>query len=428
MLSKRSSLKDDKIQHRPNKASKRQLNTYPRHLRTKILYSEDLVPYCSAWVNGDAERQIMGNLASKFKQKRNYAPAKFPFQSLPQICKLRIFTFLDITDKGRAAQVCQEWNVLMKSSRLWNSVDLTLLISQHCQNMCLGATEEVCHEKSIERLNKFHKHLSTIRPVLKELRFALDLFECFDVITSLLEFSQCKELKYANLDWRPTPTKSIDLGMREWEESMNGSDILYQTHLNCRLRQRRFGKFISLFVEVAPNVTHLALPFEWSLRSVEALTMLTRLERLQLEKYLVFQHLDQSLLDKLISSLPSLKHLNMEVWTPDARGGLACYQMSSTSLETLDISKSRGLYLSSVKFPKLTEFNAVRRPWTGPIVNDCDPSIPCIYYVLSAGCPRLRKFNGHVLREDWKENIYEDLGTVLKDVCSCSLHKKGWVM
>ena len=362
----------------------------------------------------------MGKLLSKIKEDC------FPFAKLPADCKLKVFSFLNPRERGVAAQVCTEWNSLMKSSSLWNVIDLTqfsLCTVQSKRHKC----SELCYSNYRVRLKKFFSYMSQVKPVIRNLRFAYDIGDYqdgwLDILKTFIKAARCQELEFAHLNWKETPIKPF------WSEShhtwsTNDYNELMHRH---RHRQRLFISFFDLFTASAPNVSRLILPFDWSSRSLSALSRLKRLEMLVLEKYFVFQKMEQSSLDQLFKFIPRLKRLILEVWTPSG-SGLQLFSIKSDTLEYLDISQCRGFYVSEFNLPKLKVLKVSRHPWNGPLVAADTLNIPCFYQVLVEGAPNLQQINEHNLASDWKDDTYQDLETVLKSVCSCRLHKSGWAM
>ncbi|ELU06028.1 hypothetical protein CAPTEDRAFT_168270 [Capitella teleta] len=349
----------------------------------------------------------------------------FPFQQLPADCMLKIFSFLSPTERGQASQVCSQWRALIKSASLWSSVDLTtfpLCTKKSARHECT----ELCYSAYRTRMRKFMKYLVSVKPALRSLQFAYDIGEYKDgwleCLQALIKASRCLELEVAHLNWKETPIRPF------WSESITWSTSDYNELMHRhRHRQRLFVNFFDQFTAAAPNVKQLVLPFDWSPRSLKALTRLKRLENVVLEKYYVFQSMEQESLDTLLRQLSSLRRLILEVWTPSGRG-LLFFHLASASLEYIDVSQCRGFYVGSVSLPKVTVFKISRHPWNGPLVVADSITVPCIYEVLCEGAPNLRQLNEHTLRADWRESPYEELDVVLKAICSCRVHKSGWVM
>lgn len=367
----------------------------------------------------------MGRILARLRP-RNEATASFPFQALPYLCKLRILSFLDTMDKGVAAQVCREWNSLVRCPSVWSDVDLTLFMLHSEQPQRTHRCDRDCYRTYCQRMDKFHRYLTTVAPALRSFRFAYDIGDgddgWMDWIESLLNASQCRELSSAYLNWKETAAKPF------WPEGDQWSSEDYNELMHRhRQRQRQFVRFLDFFVRRAPNVSKLVMPFDWSTKSVQILVNLHRLETLVLEKYFVFQALDQALLDRLVQSLPHLKHLVIEVWTPSGSGTIF-YTIRSRTLLHVDVSQSRGFFLKEVDLPNVTVFKASRHPWNGPLVTSDSLRMPCIHQVLADGTQNLQQINEHILRPDWKRNVYEELNLILKSMCSCRKHKSGWMM
>ena len=351
-----------------------------------------------------------------------YQKELFPIQSLPDDCKLKVFSFLSSHDKGRAAQVCMNWWGLMRTPGLWAHVafsDFPFWCITTEEHNCLGN----CYIRYRVRVKQFLAFLRDLRPVLRSLEFKFDIGETADgflqPLENLIEKSNTNELKYACMNWKETPCRPF------WaDESRYRSDEVMQKH---RMRQRWFVQFFNHFTKTAPKLETLVVPFDWSDKSVECLLRLKRLRSLVLEKYFVFQSLNQKLLDKLLAGLSDLKQLMLEVWTPGGHG-LVFFSIISKSVEYLDVSQSRGFYLKNVHLPQLKRFRVARHPWNGPLVLTDRLCVPCLYDVLADGAPNLEKINEHYLEPNWREVRYKILEEVLKSVCSCRAHKSGWAM
>lgn len=370
----------------------------------------------------------MGKILAKLRPRSESAASTiFPFQCLPYLCKLRIFSFLETVDKGIVAQVCSEWNALIRCPSMWSCVDLTTftLHSKSCSQR-MHRCDRDCYKLYRERMNKFHRYLTSVGPAMKRFQFAYDIGDGQDGwlewVESLLNAAQCRDLESAYLNWKETPAKPFWPDGDQW--SSEDYNELMHRH---RHRQRQFVKFLEFFACRAPNISKLVMPFDWSAKSVQVLMNLRCLETLVLEKYFVFQALDQSLLDMLVRSLPLLKELVIEVWTPSG-SGLLFYTIRSSTLRYVDISQSRGFFLREVDLPNVRVFKAGRHPWNGPLVMADSVRIPCIYQVLSEGAPNLQQINEHVLRTDWRERQYDELNLILKAMCSCHQHKRGWML
>ena len=364
------------------------------------------------------------NLGLASQGGRLHTKYKFPFQKLPNDCKLKIFSFLSQTDRGIAALVCQDWNNLVQNSSLWSMVDFTVFPRCHkSHNECT----KLCYVMYRDRIKKFMLYLETVRPVLKRLRLAFDIGDHEDGwlenVENLLRSSRLHDLEYLYFNWTETPCKPYwEAANLTW--STGDAKGLLHKH---RYRQRLFANMFDRITASAVNIQQLIIPFEWSGKSLHALSRLVRLDSLVLEKYFVYQSLSQDSLDSLFTSVPRLRNLILEVWTPSGRG-LQFYTIRSAALQTLDISQCRGFYLKEVQLPVVEVFKVTRHPWNGPLTSAESVNIPCLYQVLSDGCPCLKQINEHMLRPEWRSVIYPELEVVFKNVCSCRVHKSGWAM
>ncbi|CAH1796062.1 unnamed protein product [Owenia fusiformis] len=349
----------------------------------------------------------------------------FPFSQLPSNCKLKILSYLGESDRGAAGQVCREWNILIKSSGIWDTINFTTF--PLCTNP--GKTHECsheCYQKYMTRVKNYMTYLGYIQPAMKKLQFDFDIGDKEDGWLTCLErfLMNCQgdKLLYARMNWKETPVKPFCVDGFAWSSREYNEMVHRHRH-----RQRDFIQFLELFVNVAPNVKQLMVPFDWSFRSIYLLSKLHQLETLILERYFVFHTLNQNALDELLRVMPKVRKLVLEVWCPSGRG-LELYRMSSNSIETLDISQSRGFYLKSVNLPNMVSFRATRHPWNGPLVSPEHINLPCLYKVLVQGAPKLRQFNDLILTEDWRQSSCPKLEELLKTVCSCRNHKQGWSM
>ena len=347
---------------------------------------------------------------------------RFPFQDLPHDCQLKIFQFLTPAERGVAAQVCKQWEALMKSSSLWSTVDFTQFplcydIQHECGKMCY------IHYRS--RIRKFIKYLKEVRPGVKKLCFAFDIDDHEDgwleAIETFLKAANLRELEYVRINWAETPVKPY------WGNAnitWTASDYNALKFKN-RHRQRLFVNFFDKFTAAAPNIGTLILPFDWSPRSLQALSRLSSLHTLVLGKYFENQQLGQECVDQLLASVPQLEKLILEVWTPSGRG-VNFFTIKSPTLPHLDITQCRGFYISHVDLPSLLVFQVgLCHPLKGSLTCAAmgNPNIPCIYQVLVAGAPKLKKINEHILLPRWRWHIYPELQLVLEGVCACPQHK-----
>lgn len=350
----------------------------------------------------------------------------FPFNSLPSDCKLKIFSFLSPVERGICSLVCHDWHGLMQTSSLWNIVDLTafpMCTNQNKNHKC----GPLCYDIYKKKLKKFMKFLEKVHPAIKRLSFAFDIYDLkdkwLDSLKSLMTEAHLTDLEFVNFNWKETPVKPL---FTHEYSTCSAGDCAELMHRH-RYRGRAFVNFLEGFVQLAPNVNRMILPLDWSERSIKSLGRLKSLHSLVLEKYSVFENLDQHLLDLLFRYLPKLERLILEVWTPSAKG-LVLYHIKSPILRYLDISQCRGFYLESLDTPELQVFKVGRHPWNGPLTSANDVNIPCLHRLLASGAPNLQQLNEHTLQPGWQEVEYEELEVVLKAICSCRKHKKGWAM
>lgn len=346
-----------------------------------------------------------------------------PFLLLPSECWLKIFSFLQYLEKGRVARVCRDWSGLIQNPCLWDRVSFSEL-PQSCLPSAEHSQSDQCYCCFKRRVFLFTEYLENVRPILRYLEFKFDISDSksqyMQMIDRLLAKCACRDLRVAHLNWKETPSEPLWLE----QDGMSRCEEVVQKH---RFRQRLFIHFFSNFTGLAPRLSTLVLPFDWSDNSITSLGRLKSLKNLVVEKYFVFQHLPQVSLDRFLASLPHLQRLLLEVWTPSAHG-LLLYTMAHKTLQYLDISQSRGFYLQALNMPSMLRFRVARHPWNGPLVLAEHVNIMCLHTVLAAGAPRLTKINDHYLEPDWRRNPSDRLEEVLKGVCSCRKHKTGWAM
>jgi len=366
----------------------------------------------------------MGKVVSKLQQKlssEHRRTAKFPFGELPDVCKVHVFSYLSVDDRVLAARVCSEWRHLLSAPALWTSVDVPSSVRAVLSSQQADKHQEagVYHD----HVQKFMAFIGRVDPCIRRFVFVGDIAETVyhDSLRSFVTRARLSELKYASINWAKDMSESE---VRRREDCISSWSI----DENHRRRQRHFVHLFEQLCHAAPSLTSLSLPFDWSSRSVDALVRLCKLEELSLGRYSELQPLDAVTLDRVISGLPRLRRLALEVWTPCASGGLTYYGLHSKSLEFVDLSRCRGFAVGHVDLPKARIVKLSRCLWSGPLMvqNTLDVySLPCLHRVLSDGAPNLEELNGHKLPADWCEHVDDEFESLLKSLCPCELHY-GW--
>jgi len=359
------------------------------------------------------------------RQQLHEQPDYFPFRCLTDDCKLRIFSHLNPSERGTAARVCRSWSQLMRTPSLWNVIDLVTFppFPPDSDDVFSGDDNMKVYDSYCARVKCFVGYLVSIRPVVHTLRFEFDIGDLLDGWLEMLHALFCAsllhDLHHAELGWTDTPCKPYapDNSSATWCAT-DCKDLMYRH----RHRQRLFVKFFDLFTAVAVNIVSLSIPFDWTERSLRALRRLSNLKVLNLQKYFLFQPIDQSVIDTLLVSPPSLRRLTMEVWTPSGRG-LQSFRFHSEQLEYLDVSKCRGFYIEDVDLPSLLEFHVSICPMNGPLISGEGIDMVCVYNVVKTGAPSLCRLNEHLLKADWRNTVYEELDTLLKSLCACAKHQ-----
>ena len=327
-----------------------------------------------------------------------------------------------------AERVCMEWKELMRAPSLWNNIDLTQFkiqcVCEGTDSACLN-----CYEAYKDRIEKFLNYLLAIEPNIKSFRFAFDISDFEDdwmrILMRFLTSVQITDLQFAYLNWKETPEKRIQT------QEVAGSlvDNSNDTMSKHRRRQRHFERFFHFFTQSASRVSHLVMPFDWSLTSIQYIGRLGFLKTLVLRSYSVPQpKFEQCLLDELMKAAPYLKRLTMSICIGSGQGMLP-FVMVSKSLEYLDLSECEGFGLVKVNLPRLKEFRGSQKPYKCSFIgnDDNDPadSTPCILQVLRLGAPKLASLNGCRLSDDWMKADYDiELGDVLNQTCTCFLHRR----
>ena len=102
-------------------------------------------------------------------------PEAFPFQSLPVDCRLKVFSMLSITERGRAARVCRDWCGLMRMPELWTNVDfLSFALCRRCAKTGRDCTP-LCYAAYKTRMKSFFRFLFSVRPKIRRLRASFDI-------------------------------------------------------------------------------------------------------------------------------------------------------------------------------------------------------------------------------------------------------------
>ena len=358
----------------------------------------------------------MGKYLSKLRQ--SLSAERFPFERLPDVCKMHVFSYLDVADRVAVSMVCKEWNNSIRSPKLWVNVDVREAVKQSQRKQSKNVeTREFQHRT---RAAKFLSYVSEIDPFVKRLVLVGDIADP-DFNERVQLFTQCSklsELQELTVDW----TRSVNSSAASPETAITSSQ-----DGNHRRRQRLFVRFFGDLSQAAPNLKCLTLPFNWSPCSVDALLRLEKLESITLMRYSDLQTLDiTALFEQLVSGLNELRRLTIEVWTARASGGLTYFKLNSNSLEYVDASQSRGVAFGEINLPNVRELRVSRHPWNGPLVMPSSTASavppPCLYQLLVRGASSLLKLNDLVLRSNWQSELYNELDDVLKLVCPCEMH------
>lgn len=377
--------------------------------------AEDI--YCTAGNNPFAQVKYVSNSVSSTLEVQDNTTDTFPFQHLPVICKLEVFSYLKTHEKGISATVCKEWNALLNFPSLWKIVDLGFLRGNfHLQNEH-SDSPETSSASLKKKLLSFTSFMENLGAKIKNLTFDLEICFEVDAIDSLLESHISSELNSVTITWN----NLIPATFRELQETPK-PDFDY----NRRRQQRQKVVFLKKFVELVPKIESLTTPFDWSMGATSAITMLTSLRKLVLLKHSELQSPHQSNFDAILNSLTNLESLEVEVCTPSL-SGLQDFGLKSSSLKHLKISRSKGICFSCLKFPKLTHLEVSMEFYTCPLnvkITQESARKPCLYSLLRSGAPALKSINNHLLSKMWQHCRYAELESVLVDACPCPAHCK----
>ena len=347
----------------------------------------------------------------------------FPFSDLPLYCQLRIFHFLSIFERGRCRRVCRTWCELLNTSCLWDVVDLSVF--ELCNLNTVHACDNACYLNYRKRIRSYIAFIASIQPVVKMLKFSLDIGDINDgwmlLVEQLLASLRYDMLKHAVINWKETLVKPFWVGSNNWEMQDYKNMMIKHRH-----RVKMFTSFLDLFTSISINLSTLVMPIPWSTEFLQYIARLKMLKTIVIQRYFVFQSINQHQLNGLFKAIPQLEVFVLQTWM---RSGLhQLYEINSPSLIEVDVSQSRGFYLKSVNIPQVTVFKLLRHPWNGPLIFADSINLPCIYDVLANGAPKLEYINDFKLQDDWRDHLYEDLNLTLRPICSCRKHKRGWKM
>ena len=348
----------------------------------------------------------------------------FYFDSMPSLCKSLVFQNLSIFDRGHARIVCKDWYNILSSPALWNVIDLSVF--ELCNVKSVHACDRVCYQNYKRRIRSYVAFICWVRPSVKSLRFSLDIGDMEDgwilLIEQMLSSMHCGILRHANINWKETLVKPFWVDNTGWQDK-NYKQLIVRHHY----RQKMFVRFFEEFTSLTVNLTTLIIPLFWSEECIQCLGRIKSLKSLTIQKYFVFQLIDQHLLDKLFIELPNLEKLVLKTWMPSGHG-LHLYTFFAPKLQYLDISQSRGLFIGTLIAPELAIFKVLRHTWNGPLTNVNSLNIPCLYNVLRVGAPKLNQINEFCLHTDWAQYLHDDMDAMFKVTCSCKKHKRSWNM
>ncbi|CAH1780040.1 unnamed protein product [Owenia fusiformis] len=350
---------------------------------------------------------------------------KLPFEELPLDCKLHIFSYLDIFEKGAVCMVSTQWRSLAYHSSSWSYINLRLFSlcshqKQHikCPRTCQPTD---AYNRYMRRLSAFYKTLSQIKPNVRTFIMTADIDETKNepspwlrLIIKLLESFNRIRLTYIDIDWTVSPYRPSTLDRY--------CCLITKVRSSVRHHEDRLKQFLSLLKYLTkrlPGLLYLTMPFHWSNISLGLLCKFRHLQKLNLKHYFSFKPLPPQFLTVLLLCLPRLTDLTLAVVNATFQTRHV-YRVRHPNLQSLDITHCTGFFIRDMDLPALKNFSVKRNPWQGYLVN---PNfLPCLYDVLKRGAPELHVLNKCRLYPYWKEFLYLDLDAALKHACPCVKH------
>lgn len=375
--------------------------------------------------------KIISTEARRHSQRLVIKNFKLPFDKLPDLCKLKIFSLLSVPERGRVALVCQEWRRLIRHSGLWTQLDFGVFnppLSYHLGKVQYPWFMTVPdYEWYRLRVQKYISFLQSVVPHTRSLSFAYDIHNPKDAwlkqILCILQNSNCRTLERVDLDWTCTPVRPPCAD--KYCCFFNKARLALQRHLQ---RIRSFHKLLEELTRAAPKVTYAAMPFDWSERSVLLMCRWKRLTVLKLGAYSGLRLVNQDVLDALLSNLPLLQELRLSISFPllDSIDERNMFRISHSSIQTLDLRGCKRIHIHSLNLPALKVIYTADREGREQGTGDRTLMYPpCLYSVLRHGAPNLRQVNDHFTQPYWLEFLYRELESVFTEVCPCKLHSLG---
>ncbi|XP_007488875.1 uncharacterized protein LOC100019770 isoform X1 [Monodelphis domestica] len=361
------------------------------------------------------------------EEGRSSGRSIFPFSLLPVDCQLHIFSFLTEAEKCTAAEVCRSWSQLMRTPRLWRTADFMRLGAfQSGLEVVLVSAREF--ERWKDWVHQYAYHLMARGASLLRLRASFDLADqgarWADFLTGFLEGVHCGDLRDLELNWTLTHLEPPDF-------YPPGTCSMTQVSLTKLDQIHNFQVLLERLLVRAPRLSRAKLPFDWSARSVALLTRFQQLRTLELKYFWSFKGVCPDTMQELTKALPNLKTLVLHVLVPVKDLGVS-YALESRSLETLDVSQSRGLVFRHLDLPALKALR-VKKTVRGIILN-CRTRLAlqsrwaCLYTLLCRGTPNLRVLNNQTLLPHWREQAYKELHALLLQACYCTRHSDTWLL
>ena len=317
---------------------------------------------------------------------------------LPDECLLHIYRNLRHIDLFRCSQVSKRWKRLTREQCLWRDADFSWIPKL-----------TYLHTPKQDKMERYAKHLlnSTSRVGLRSLRYAA--WRVLDERTSAI---------LAKLFIAPHISKSLDSlylrWVRSWED-ISGDSF-----------EQAFLLFLALLTVIrdrCPAVTNLSIQLNWTLDSVETMSSMCHLQRLDIDCVPRVHVIQKWQLEKVVSQLINLRYFKLLVAILPKN--VQRYSLRSESLESLDISYCTNLHLIDLYLPKLRILRA-----RGLRYYSTSSSV-CLFRTLRYGCPALTTLEGdenlssNIVLQLQQENMgLDDLACHKIRICNCREHNK----
>ncbi|ESN91963.1 hypothetical protein HELRODRAFT_194458 [Helobdella robusta] len=359
-------------------------------------------------------------------------------EALPYDIRLLFCTYYDMNTRRTVMNVCKGWYTMMRRPSMWQRVDTSIIpycINRERNHVC----NALCYKGYKNRIKKYMLFIIDVMPSIRYLRIWInitdDSFSLADTTVKLITGVFTQNLVKIDLDWTTTLHR----------ENQSGTLSASGRNLNANALRRRNLSFITMFEairEKIASVRDLTLPFTWSERPMKVLSKLSRLRILKLRSCYIHRSIERSLFSSFFRYIPTVEDLTIEMESVDTIGLFRTFEIKSTSLVNLDVSKCVGMCFNTLDAPNLESLTIARNAL------ELDPDIlifslrhelaNCLYTVLRMGTPKLKLLNGKPLyppittwyHDIHKEETFTEQDRFMRDFlvnnCFCFAHFDGF--